>query len=144
MRRLIKFVRSPFPFKMLLAEAFVRLFAVSVLLRVTPGSRVSRYWTARIQAPRRPPGPVMTQDICRAIVTAARYVPGAMCLVQCVVGRAMLRRAGCAAEIEIGILKNSSDLQAHAWLESKGSVLIGGPVAHYTRLSGTSQIARKT
>jgi hypothetical protein len=142
MKRLIKFVRSPFSFKILLAEAFVRLFAVSVLLRFTPRSRVSRYLTRRMQTPASLPNAILIQDICRAIVTATRYVAGATCLVQCIVCRAMLGGVGCAAEIEIGVSKNSSDLQAHAWLESEGLVLIGGPVTQYTRLAPRSRLPK--
>jgi hypothetical protein len=142
MKRLTRFVRLPFRFKLLLTEAFLRLLAVSLLLRVMPRSHVSRYWATGTRQPVQPSNPVLTNDICRAIVTAAHYVPGATCLVQCITGRAMLRRAGCAAEVKIGVLKDSSDLQAHAWLESEGSVLIGGPVAQYTRLAPTSQLGK--
>ena len=96
-----------------------------------------------MQLPDRLPNAVLIQDICHTVVTAARYVPGANCLAQSITGRAMLRRAGCVAEIRIGVLKNLSELQAHAWLESGGSVLIGGPVTRYTHLTDSSHAPEK-
>ncbi len=139
MLRLSKFIQSPLAFKLLLAEAFLRLFAVSVLIHVAPRSyclnRLRR--NSEQQAPGRlsagcdddnersghgPSGRLRTssrngrvlqragdpvaaladrtdaaraQDICKAVAIAARYVPGATCLVQSITGCAMLRRAGC-------------------------------------------------
>jgi hypothetical protein len=186
MSRLSKFIRSSFAFKLLLAEAFLRLSVVSVLIRVAPRS----YCLNRLrgnseqQVPVRltfncddndersgygPEGPpannrngrvfqragdpvealddranaAHAEDICKAVVIAARYVPGTTCLVQSITGRAMLRRAGCVAELKIGVSKDSSDFQAHAWLENHDSVLLGGEVAQYTRLGKLPQVSPK-
>jgi len=46
----------------------------------------------------------------------------------------MLRRVGCVAQIKIGVLKDSSDFHAHAWLENEDSVLLGGEIKQYTQL----------
>ena len=44
------------------------------------------------------------------------------------VGSAMLHRFGYAAEIKIGVLKKSSNLEAHAWVECDGVVVMGTAV----------------
>ena len=134
MKRLLRFARFPFRFKLLLTEAFLRLLAVSLLLRIMPRLYVKPYWKTATREPVRLPDPLFTKDVCRAIVTAAHYVPGTTCLVQCITGRDMLFRAGCKTDIKIGVLKDSSHFQAHAWLESEGSVLFGGEVSPYTTL----------
>jgi Transglutaminase-like superfamily len=159
MLRLSKFIQSPLTFKLLLAEAFLRLSAVSVLIHLAPRRYILNRFrrNSERQAPRRlepqfdervtqPAGdPVAAladrtdaaraQDICKAVTIAARYVPGATCLVQSITGCAMLRRAGCRAKLKIGVRKDSSDFHAHAWLENENSILLGGEVAQYTRLA---------
>lgn len=140
MKRLVKLLQTAFGFKMLLAEAFLRLTEVSSMVRLAPRALLDRCWRnrwkevsiRRVVSIRRDAQRI--QDICKAVKIAAGYVPGATCLVQCFVGSAMLARAGCAVEIRIGVLKDPSGLPAHAWLESEGSVLLGGDVARYTEL----------
>jgi hypothetical protein len=186
MTRLSKFIQSPFAFKLLLAEAFLRLSVVSVLIHVAPRSYCLNRFREKLEqkvpvrlksdcddnnersgyGPEGPPASNRNQrvfhragepvevlddranaahaeDICKAVVLAARYVPGTTCLVQSITGRAMLRRAGCVAELKIGVLKDSSDFQAHAWLENHRSVLLGGEVARYTRLVTIFQVRPK-
>jgi hypothetical protein len=166
MSRFSKLIRLPLTFKLLLAEAFLHLSAISILIRAAPRSyrlnglgsnledeqapgrltfgnddgdkRSGRRHTAPLYANSRNEAyghtnPAGARDICEAIVIAARYVPGATCLVQCLTGRAMLRSVGCFAEIKIGVLKDSSDFHAHAWLENEDSVLLGGEITQYTQ-----------
>lgn len=69
---------------------------------------------------------------------ASRAVPGAKhCLTQALVTRLFLIRRGLQAELCFGIDRNSADqFIAHAWVESNGVVVIGGPDIHrYIRLT---------
>jgi len=186
MSRLSRFIRLPFAFKLLLAEAFLRLSAISILLHAAPRSyRLNRLRNSEEQAPgwskfgyddsderpgRSPTLPLnpnsrnegalqrsvkpakvshdrtntaQARDICEAVVIAARYVPGSTCLIQCLTGRAMLRRVGCVAQIKIGVLKDSSDFHAHAWLENEDSVLLGGEIKQYTQLGNLTHATPK-
>lgn len=131
MRRLIRFLQAPLSLKLLLVEAYARLCMVAGLLRLTPPSKVQRYW---VRTPVTRLGRLddkRISEICRAVVIAARYVPGASCLVQGIVGRSMLQRAGCAAQLHLGVSKNASGFNAHAWLEFRGEALLGGTVTQY-------------
>ena len=134
MRRLRKLLRAPFSFKMLLVEAFFRLLAVSIFLRLAPRARLELHQSNHAQASLTAPDVPSTGDICKAVVIAAKYVPGATCLVRCLVARGMLARYGFTAQIRIGVLKDSSTLQAHAWLEKNGSILVGGDIGQYAQL----------
>ncbi len=49
----------------------------------------------------------------------------------------MLNRFGCAAEIKIGVWKKSSNLEAHAWVECDGLVVLGATENQYVELSKT-------
>jgi hypothetical protein len=55
-------------------------------------------------------------------------------LVKAQVGCAMLNRFRYAAEIKIGVLKKSSNLEAHAWVECDGIVVMGDNGDQYVEL----------
>ena len=57
-----------------------------------------------------------------------RLLPERPCLTQALVLQyLLLRRGDDAAELHIGVRKDeATDLQAHAWVEHRGQVLIGG------------------
>lgn len=89
----------------------------------------------RVSEPR--PAAPSSEEICRAVDIAACFVPGATCLVKAQAGGAMLNRFGCAAEIKIGVWKKSSNLEAHAWVECDGLVVLGATENQYVELSKT-------
>jgi hypothetical protein len=71
-----------------------------------------------------------------AVRVVARYVPVA-CLVQAMVTHVLLKRVGCSARLRIGIARpKGGRFEAHAWVESQGRVIIGGPElsSHYIPL----------
>jgi hypothetical protein len=63
-----------------------------------------------------------------AVETAARHMPLAnTCLTQALAAQVLLARRGYPALLRIGVVKGDKDnLQAHAWVESEGEVVIGG------------------
>lgn len=49
------------------------------------------------------------------------------CLVQALTGRILLQRRGIPSDLRIGVAKkNGERLDAHAWLECGGAVVLGG------------------
>lgn len=65
--------------------------------------------------------------IAWAIGVGSRYVPGATCLAQALTGQVLLARYGHPADLHIGFARGEDGrLQAHAWLESRGQVVVGG------------------
>ena len=133
MQRLHKLWASSRRFKALLAEAFARLWMLAVLRFLPVPGRAQWLMRAhRVSHPRR--ADTSFEEICRTVEIAARFVPGATCLVKAQAGSAMLNRFGYAAEIKIGVLKQSSDLKAHAWVECDGRVVSGESGNQYTEL----------
>lgn len=63
-----------------------------------------------------------------AVKAAGRGTPGdRLCLVQALAAEVLLGRRGIPAGIRIGVVKDEAlKLQAHAWVESGGAVIIGG------------------
>jgi transglutaminase superfamily protein len=142
MRRLHKLWSSPLRFKGLLAEALVRLW-VCTMFRFLPLPGRAQWLMRAHPVSQLRTAPPSSEEICRAVDIAARFVPGASCLVKAQVGSAMLNRFGYAAEIKIGVLKKSSNLEAHAWVECEGLVVLGATGNQYVELLKTVPAAGK-
>jgi len=71
-----------------------------------------------------------------AVMTASRYIPHATCLVQAIAMQALLAHNGYSSQLHIGVAKaNRGQLQAHAWVEYDGRVVLGATSAQrYTPL----------
>lgn len=76
------------------------------------------------------------REIATAIGAAARYIPRATCLTRALAAQFLLKANGHAAILHIGVARPEvGAFQAHAWVESGGTVLLGGSeAALYTRL----------
>ena len=65
--------------------------------------------------------------IAWAVRAASRLVPRTTCLPQAMAATTLLRRAGFAADLRLGVAKdNKRTLNAHAWVEIDGEVVFGG------------------
>lgn len=59
----------------------------------------------------------------RAMFRAARWLPPATCMDQSVALWSMLKRRGYAVNVRLGVRRNDTRLEAHAWVESAGRVI---------------------
>jgi len=67
-----------------------------------------------------------------ANAVGCRFLPERPCLTQALVLQyLLLRRGDHSAQLHIGVTKHESELQAHAWVERNGRVLIGGTASPY-------------
>ena len=77
-----------------------------------------------------------------AVTVACRYVPLATCLTQALVTKVLLSRHGHHATVRIGVARSDGGkLQAHAWVENNGRVVIGGSevsLKHYIPLAASN------
>jgi Transglutaminase-like superfamily len=105
----------------LLAIAFVR-----VGLWLTSFRRLHRAFE-RIAPPAGAPDPTPgeAERIGWAVGSAARFVPDATCLPQALAAEAILRHRGHPADLRIGVTRDGGGVQAHAWVESYGRVIVG-------------------
>jgi hypothetical protein len=139
MGRCAKLLALSAPDQWLLARAFAGLLFATAAVRLLPFTRLKR-WLLSSAAPRpRVRAHCAPERIIWAVATASPYVWGATCLPQALAARALLRRAGHATALHLGVRKDESGhIQAHAWLEHHGEVLLGGPVAHYSEILATA------
>ena len=72
------------------------------------------------------PTPGEADGIAEAVRSAARFVPAASCLTQALAAEVLLARAGHPAEVHLGVARgDGGDIEAHAWVESYGRVVLG-------------------
>jgi hypothetical protein len=129
--RLYKLWASPRRFKWLLGEAFIRLAATTVVRFLPLPGRAQFLMRGYRLSLKTPPPVPSSEEICRAVDVAVRFIPCATCLVKAHVASAMLNRFGYASEIKIGVSKQSSDLSAHAWLECDGRIVMGNSASQF-------------
>lgn len=119
--------------------AALLLGMVGLGLRLWPSRSVQRMLALTARVPRlRHAAPRSSQEIGWAVTAASRYVPWATCLTRALVAQVQLERGGHPARLSIGVARDGDGaLRAHAWLEGRTGVVIGGSEAsHYTPLSG--------
>lgn len=110
-----------------LGAAFVLVVAMRLMLVVLPFRHVARAsaWLAagRAWLPRQAP-----VRVAYRIARVARWVPGASCLTQALAATSLLAWHGHASVVRYGVRTTPAGLEAHAWVEHDGVVLVGGPV----------------
>ncbi len=87
--------------------------------------------------------PQLTPErITWAVRASSRFVPQATCLTQALAAQVLLQREGYPAHLRLGVALEKSKLQSHAWVESQGKIVIGGPrFEHLTSLPSFDQLA---
>ncbi len=83
-------------------------------------------------------------ECAHAVSRAARWVPRASCLTQALVLQRLLARRGYASSLFLGVDRagkpsqtprpRAKGFEAHAWVEWRGRVLIGGDISRWTPL----------
>ncbi len=69
---------------------------------------------------------VTVGKIVWAVNAATRYVPGVKCLARALTTQVLMNQHGQSAELRIGVVKGETGkLEAHAWIEYQGSVVMG-------------------
>ena len=128
MTDLKRLLQLPARERWLLIQSAVLLLLVRAALWPLPFEVLLR-WTGRIGQPARPGH---NADLCTGVIIwavrrASRLVSGATCLTPALAGRMLPGRAGHPSELRVGAGKSpASGFEAHAWLEHRGQVVLGG------------------
>ena len=136
LRRLLRWVCLPAGDRRLLLEAGICSVGARLGLSLLPFRRLAEL-SRSVTTNRRLARDRLSLDrFIWAIGVASGHVPNATCLSRSLALQALLARYGQQAELRIGVARQSGDrLDAHAWVELDGRVLLGGAeVARYTRL----------
>jgi hypothetical protein len=111
-------------------ERRLALRALGIVVRVRVRLTVSSFPTVDRLTKERPiretVGPHSAARIGSTVAAVSGYVPGASCLTQALATRALLAEEGHASTLRLGMARIDGRLQAHAWLESDGTIVVGG------------------
>lgn len=129
----------------LIVEALAMLTTAAVEARLFP---VRRYLDATTFTPSSTAEPIDSTvhrrralDVAIALRRAARALPWhSTCLIEALAARRMLGRRGLTSSLRIGVrLGANGDVEAHAWVEYQGEVLIGNiaDLEQFLALPGT-------
>lgn len=122
--------RSPIDLLTLIMVTFLlAVIRIGLILLPFPTLRRTLDKLAGPPDPRRVDDPEYQSRIVWATVVATPYLlPDKPCLTQALTVQLLLRRRGIPAQLRIGVKKGGEKkLLAHAWVESKDSIVIGGP-----------------
>ncbi len=132
MKRLRKFARLSADDRRLVIRTTILMSGLRLGLCLLPFRRL----IARCEQKQPPPHDAISPErVVWAVQAASRYVPRATCLVQALTAKVLLESAGLPADVHLGVAKTREQgLEAHAWVEFQGQVVIGGDLTSYTRL----------
>jgi hypothetical protein len=147
MKRLRKFIRLQPTDRRLLIKAALLLGAIRLGLWLLPFQTLRSLLARAAREPTGLPHAVQpsSDQIAWAVRVGSHYVPGAKtCLPQALVAQVLLERCGYPARLRVGVVKGGEgQLEAHAWVESQGRIVVGGSgVERYIPLSGLDGDAR--
>jgi hypothetical protein len=139
MWRLGRFYRLPTGERWLLLKAALLLGAIRVGLWLLPFRTLRSLLESAAAFTRvRETDCQSTDVVVWAVEVAAKHMPGFdTCLTRALAAQVLLSRRGYPALLRIGVVKSAEGkFEAHAWVESAGSVLIGGhELERYTPLA---------
>jgi hypothetical protein len=135
MRVLRKFTCLPSADRRLLVTAALVMGLVGVALRLVSFKKLLHlteefsHTTSQGQNPL----PPSSERITWAIAAVSRRIPlFSRCLTQAIAAKIILARCGYPALMRIGVSRNENGrLEAHAWVESQGAIVVGAPTADH-------------
>jgi Transglutaminase-like superfamily len=135
---MLKFLRLPGSEQKILVKAVALLWAVRIGLWFLPFqrlrdllSRKNKRSSSTVAA-----NTECVETIAGSVRAMSRYAPAATCLVQALVTATLLEESGLPACLRIGVARSTGvRIEAHAWVESNGKVVIGGSHADLARFT---------
>jgi hypothetical protein len=135
MNALARYARLPAGERRLIEEAVALCAALRLALRTMPFAALRR--CVALLAKTRASASATPERVAWAVEAAGRRV-GAACLAKAMAARVMLARRGHEGELRIGVARGEGGgIQAHAWVEQGGRVLVGSSPVEYRALRGS-------
>jgi hypothetical protein len=120
----------------LFSRALLLLLVTRAGLRILP-FRIVRHWMEHFRKSTCLKSVLERRRIAQvawAIDAASRRLPGTTCLPRAMAAHFLLGRLGQKSDLRLGAaLKPDGLLEAHAWVEVEGRVIIGGAVEGFQR-----------
>jgi Transglutaminase-like superfamily len=126
MKQVLKLLRLINKDRNLLINTFILLGLIKLGLWLLPFQTL-RQILGSISQPNTKLDQTSLSKIIWAVNVSTRYMPsGAKCLARALACQVLMTRRGYSPELRIGVAKSDEGkLEAHAWVESQGQVVIG-------------------
>ncbi|WP_193195680.1 lasso peptide biosynthesis B2 protein [Nostoc sp. MG11] len=126
MKQVLKLLRFKNKDRYLLINTFILLGLIKLGLWLLP-FQILRQILGSISQPNTKLDQTSLSKITWAVNVSTRYMPnGAKCLARALACQVLMTRRGYSPELRIGVAKSEEGkLEAHAWVESQGQVVIG-------------------
>lgn len=138
MKQLPRFLRLTSGERQLLINTFVLLGLVRLGLYFLPFQSLQRLLAniSQVKSDNQKGRQNELGKIVRAVNISSRYLPGDVkCLARALTTQVLMSRRGFLPELRIGVAKGEKgQLEAHAWVENQGKVVIGHlrNLSHFT------------
>ena len=121
-----RFLRYSFADRVLLVKVTLLVLFVRIGLNLIGFRRLRALLAKTAKKKSAPHDPARISRMAWAVAAASRHVPAdASCLTQALSTEALLGRMGQRSDLRIGVARDGAELEAHAWLEVDGEVVIG-------------------
>lgn len=138
MARLARFLGKSRADRRLLARAAALQTLAAIAVRLLPFARAQRLLAAAAAIGPRPAASASVDArVVQAVHAVSTHLPGSTCVTDALVAQSLLARCGCETTVCFGIARQRAGdrpIDAHAWLEHGGIIVIGGRAARYDRL----------
>ncbi|MCC5637195.1 lasso peptide biosynthesis B2 protein [Nostoc sp. CHAB 5844] len=126
MKRLLKLLQLTNSDRLILLMTFILLGLVRLGMRLLSFNTL-RKLINKNSKPNPKLKPISLNKIVWSINVCTRYTPGgAKCLARALTCQVLMTRYGYLPELRIGVVKGEAgNLEAHAWIETQGQVVIG-------------------
>ncbi|MGV3722888.1 MAG: lasso peptide biosynthesis B2 protein [Actinomycetota bacterium] len=132
MRRIHRFAQLPRVEQRLILKAVFLLWGVRIALWALPFRKVNAYVSKRSRSGVANSNAPSLERLAWIMAAAGRMLPGERtCLVRALAGSLLVAGQGYVPTLRLGVARREAGrLDAHAWLECDGRVLVGGGDLH--------------
>jgi hypothetical protein len=136
MRRIHKFLKLSSVERRLLIKTWILLGVIRLGLELFPFSTLRKFLFKITFLLRSFKKEFSEEYLVWLVMVVSPYVPMTTCLAQALAAQLLIQQAGHQARLHIGVNYGiGGRLEAHAWVESQGRILIGGfDTNRYTHL----------
>lgn len=118
--------------KKILIKALMLLWIIRIMLYILPFQTLQNIIKKFISTEENKIHSVQIGKLIWAVEVMSAYTPRATCLTRALAAQILLARYNYSSNIKIGVSKNESGFEAHAWLEADDKIILGESEINYT------------
>lgn len=132
MSKIVTFFKLDKLEKEIIIKAFLLLWVIRIMLWTLPFPTLQNIVKKFSSTEENKIHPVHIGKLIWAVEVMSRYTLRATCLTRALTAQILLARYHYSSNIKIGVSKNESGFEAHAWLEADDKIVLGESETEYT------------